>query len=203
MPPTRRKPKQVRRREIAAAALALLGERGPTAFTTAALARAVGVTTGALFRHFASLDEILDEVVRGAIERIQGTLPDPALPPLERLRRLAASRSEVLQAEPGLGWLLRSEQAAQVLPPAARRRLRDLAERTRAHVLAALCEGAAAGRVRADVDPRTLVVLFTATVHALGSGRSGRGGPEPSVVLDGLFRLLAHRGAACDGVGRG
>jgi AcrR family transcriptional regulator len=191
VPATRRKPTEQRRREIAAAALRILGEHGPTAFTTAALAEAVGVTTGALFRHFASLDEILDEVVRDAVERIEATLPPADLPPVERLRRLAALRVAALRLEPGLAWLLRSTQAARVLPARARSRLAALARRTRAVVLRAFDEARAAGTVRKDVPREALVLLFTATVHELGARPQGRGAPGPAAALDALFHVLA------------
>ena len=53
-----RKPTEVRRREIAAATLRVIGQQGASELTTANLALAVDLTPGALFRHFASLDEI-------------------------------------------------------------------------------------------------------------------------------------------------
>ena len=56
-----RKPSAERRVEIAQAVLRIIGEQGITSFTTTALAKEIGVTSGALFRHFASRDEILQE----------------------------------------------------------------------------------------------------------------------------------------------
>ena len=59
-----RKPSAERRVEIGEASLRIVGGRGVTALTTANLAREVGVTTGALFRHFDTLEDILREAVR-------------------------------------------------------------------------------------------------------------------------------------------
>ena len=110
MKPTKRKPAVERRDEIARAVLRIIGERGLTSLTIATIAAEVGVTNGALYRHFASLDEILEETVRHGVERIDATFPDPSLPPVERLLALAGNRVTLLGGDPGLAWLLRSEQ---------------------------------------------------------------------------------------------
>lgn len=193
MPPALRKPTARRREEIAAAVLALLGRGGPRALTTAALADAVGVTTGALFRHFATLDEMLEAAVALAVERLEATFPPRDLPPLARLRALARARVEALRAEPGLAWLLRSEQAVASLPAPAVRRLAAFVRRSRRTLLDTLEEAAAAGEVRRDVPPDLLLVPFTATVHALvgPGGVHARKVPRPDAVLDALFVLLA------------
>jgi AcrR family transcriptional regulator len=162
-----RRPSHERRPQIAAAALRLIGERGLPALTSAALAAEVGLTSGALFRHFPSLDGILEEAVESATQRLAATFPSPSLPARDRLFALLHSRVELLSGDPGLGWLLRSDQAYFALPPAAVARLGDLVERSRAFLLAALREGAAAGTIRSDVEPEALLVLVTGAVHAL------------------------------------
>ena len=113
MSPTLRKPAAVRREEIAQAVLRIIGERGLTSLTTSNLAAEVGLTSGALFRHFASQDEILRETTRHAVARIEATFPDEPLSPVDRLLALARNRVRVLGADPGLAWFLRSEQAAR------------------------------------------------------------------------------------------
>lgn len=164
---TTRKPSAVRREEIARAVVRIVGERGLTALTTATVADEVGVTTGALFRHVASRDEMLEEAVRLAEERIEGTFPDPSLPPLERLLELAQGRVRLLTAEPGLAWLLLSEQAFVTLPSRAVDRLRGLAERTGSYLLHALRDGVREGTIRDDVEPETLLVIVRGAIHAL------------------------------------
>jgi AcrR family transcriptional regulator len=196
MPQPNRKPAAVRREEIARAVLRIIGERGLTSVTTANLAAEVGLTTGALFRHFASQDEILREATRHAVSRIEATFPDEALPPLERLLALARNRISVLGADPGLAWFLRSDQAALALPADAARLLFDLAGRSKAFLLAALREAAAEGRIRDDISPGILLVPVLGTIHTL-IGMSGvRGRSEASAsnseqILAALLRLLS------------
>ena len=135
---TTRKPTGKRREEIARAVLRIIGEQGLTSLTTATLAAEVGVTTGALYRHFASLDEILAETVRLGVERLEATFPDESLPPLDRLVALARNRVRLLGNDPGLAWLLRSEQAYLTLPTDAAERLREIAGRSREFLLRTL-----------------------------------------------------------------
>ncbi len=196
MKATTRKPSAERREQICRAVLRIIGERGLTSFTTTALAEEVGVTSGALFRHFTSRDDILRETVRYGLERIEATFPDPALPPLERLLRLARERIRLLGSDPGLAWLLRSEQARLTLPDEAVDRLVDVVERSKAFILAALTEGAAQGSIRSDIEPEILMVPFMGTVHAVigmqGIHRLATGdlGEKPERVLEALVRLL-------------
>ena len=64
----------VRRPEIIRAARAIVVEAGPEACGTAAIARAVGVTGAALYRHFSSKDEIVAGVVVDVLEDLASAL---------------------------------------------------------------------------------------------------------------------------------
>jgi AcrR family transcriptional regulator len=190
-----RKPGGERRAEIAAAALRIIGERGVTSLSTTTLAAEIGVTSGALFRHFSSRDAILDEAVRHAVERIDAAFPDPDLPPRERLLQLARNRVRLFGSDPGLAWLLRSDQAHLTLPESAVARLRDVVARSRKYLLDAIREGVAQGSVRRDIEPEVLLVVVMGTIHALigmgGAHRHAPRRPDPAPVLSALERLIA------------
>jgi AcrR family transcriptional regulator len=195
---TRRKPTDVRRREIAEAVLRLIGERGARALTTATIAGAVEVTPGALFRHFETLDDITSAAVERAIEQVEGTFPPADLPPLERLERVVLARIAAIRQMPALAWLLLSDQVYLSIPPPAVERLRALVERSKTFLLAALREGQAQGSLRSDVAPEHMLILFTGVVHGL-SRSSGvhapspgtvPGTPRPADVVGTLFELL-------------
>lgn len=213
MAPTRRRPSAERRPEVALAALQILGSEGAEALTAARLARAVGLTSGALFRHFPSREAILEEAVRLAAERLEATFPDPALAPLERVLALARQRVALLRADAGLAWLLRSDEAALALPPAAVATLRGLAQRSQQVLREALREGAAPGTVRgavrADLPTDDLLVVVVGVIHTLagahgplrrapstgGAASGAAAGPDPDSALATLARLLAPPGA--------
>lgn len=190
-----RKPSSERRDEIARAALTIIGTRGIGSLTTASLAAEVGLSSGALFRHFANREEILEEAVCVAEAAIDDSTPDASLPPMERLRTMALNRIALLNREPGIAWLLRSEQAKLALPPAAVTRLRRTVKRSQAFMRSALDEAVSANLMRSDISTDVLQLTFSATVHALIGPPRLQGRPKtaaaPSRALDGLLALFA------------
>ncbi|MBZ0138116.1 MAG: TetR/AcrR family transcriptional regulator [Planctomycetes bacterium] len=197
MTPLTRKPTAQRRDEIVLAVLRIIGEQGLTSLSTTTLAEEVGVTTGALFRHFPSREAILEGTVDYALTRIDETFPDETLPPLERLRELAARRVRLLGANPGLSWLLRSEQAYLTLPPECAAHLRDAVRRSKRFLLDAIREGAARGDIRDDIEPEVLLVPVMGTIHALigmpgvhrPAARARR--PDADHIFLALLKMLA------------
>lgn len=196
MPTSTRKPTSVRRREISEAALRVIGEHGATALTTARLARELGLTPGALFRHYASMNEVLEAVVDLAIERVEASFPPEDLAPLERVRRLLLRRIGLITEEPGLAWLLLSDQVYLCVPGDAVDRLRALVQRSRAFLLRALEEAAERGELRGDLAPAMLLPILSGTVHALSSSRGVHSRTDtpaaarPEQVVEGLLGLL-------------
>jgi AcrR family transcriptional regulator len=83
-----------RQTELADAALLIIATRGITALTTRALAEQVGLTSGAIFKHFASLDALLEAVVERVEAVLDSTFPEDAtLSPLERLEHFIGART--------------------------------------------------------------------------------------------------------------
>lgn len=192
-----RKPKAERREQITQAVLRIIGQQGMNALNTTTLAEEVGVTTGALFRHFPTFEAILEGAVEYALARIDETFPDPDLPPLERMSQLARNRVKLLGSNPGLSWLLRSEQAYLTLPGESASRLRDVVRRSKRFVLEAIRDGAAQGSIRRDIKPEVLLVPIMGTIHALigmpGMRKiAGRGSrPDTDRILSALLQMLA------------
>ncbi|MCB9896170.1 MAG: TetR/AcrR family transcriptional regulator [Planctomycetes bacterium] len=190
-----RKPTTERREQIVQAVLHIIGDKGIAALSTGRLAREVGVTTGALFRHFATREAILQEVVLYAVARIEETFPDASLPPARRLQQLALNRVELLGNNPGLAWLLRSEQAYLSLPRDSTALLRDVVKRSRRYLLEAIREGVERGDIRADIEPEVLLVPILGTIHALvgmpGVHRAAARRSDTDRILEALLQMLA------------
>jgi AcrR family transcriptional regulator len=161
------RPTTPRRTEIADAALKVIGERGVAALTMATLASEVGVTSGALFRHFASRDEILEEVAARVVELMEASFPEPGLPPLERLRHLFLARAETVGRYAGIPRLLFSDQFAKALPESASLQIRSLVRRTRLFMLEILREAASRGEIRGDLAPEDLLVPVMGSLQHL------------------------------------
>jgi AcrR family transcriptional regulator len=184
-----------RREEIAKTVLQIIGHRGLGALSTTTLAAEIGVTSGALFRHFASRDEMLEAAVHYALQRIDATFPAASLSPLERVMGLARNRVHLLGSEPGIAWLLRSEQAYLSLPPDAVSRLREAGARSRRFLVDALADGARTGSIRNDAEPEVLVVPVMGTIHALAGMTGVHGGLSAGrrrTNVDDVLSALEH-----------
>jgi AcrR family transcriptional regulator len=185
-----------KRTEIADAALHIIGTQGIAELTMANLAKELGVSNGAPFRHFKSRDEILEAVARRVEELVGETFPDPDLPPLERLAGLFRARTEILGKEAGIARLIFSDQFTKALPPGAALHIHGLVKRTRTYLLQALREASEAGLIRRDLSPDELLVPVIGTLQHLGfltalapEGTNPRR-PDPARVLATLLILL-------------
>lgn len=188
---TTRKPTDIRRTEIADAALRVVATHGIAALSTRVLAEAVGLTTGALFKHFPSRDALLLGMAERVHELLQATYPDAALPPRERLDRLAEARLTLVSGSAGVLTLVLSEQFALALPDDAVRVLREAIAQTHAFVARAIRDGQADGSIRADVPADALALLFMGALQMTAlARRTGAVAATPHAVeaLEVLFR---------------
>lgn len=161
-----------RRPEIADAALRLIATRGVHELTVASLARELGLTGGALYRHFESTAEILEVAAARIAELLAATLPDPALPPLEWLEAFVRSRAKAVGGQAGVGRLLMSEQFALAMPKRALESLRGAVRQTVQAVSATIARGQAAGVIRRDLEALALVPVVLGAVQVLALAQS-------------------------------
>lgn len=148
----------MRQTDIADAILTVAGREGIGALTMDRLAKEVGVTSGALFRHFPSRAAMLDEAAKRAVTLLESTLPPPGPEPLERLRWFVAARSAVASKHRGIPQLVFSEQFAKALPPRGAKALRGVVRRSFEFVAEVLAEAANRGQVRRDIPPTDLAI---------------------------------------------
>src|SRR5690606_3451282 len=114
---------------------------GIAALSTRRLAAHVGLSTGAIFKHFASLEALLDAVVARVEAVLESTYPAATLPPVERLECFVAARSTAVGKQLGILRLVVSEQFLLALPKDGSARLLASVRKTRAFVLECLREG--------------------------------------------------------------
>jgi AcrR family transcriptional regulator len=151
------------------AVLTLAAQRDPGAITTVAIAEQVGVTHGALFRHFADKEAIWAAVfdwVSGALGKVVGQAFAEGRDPLETLQRVFVAHVGFVEAHPGVPRILFHElQRAGDSP--GRARLRELVLEYRRR-LAGLFEAAKKARqVDAMLDAEAAAVLFIGTVQGI------------------------------------
>src|SRR5512133_3920382 len=102
-----------RRREIADAALRVIAAHGTGRFTALAVAREVGVTDGALFRHFPSMEAIVDAAIDRVEELLFEGFPPAEEDPLDRLGAFFRRRATVIRRSPGISPLVISDELAK------------------------------------------------------------------------------------------
>jgi AcrR family transcriptional regulator len=189
-----RRATEVRQLELADAALHIIATRGIAALSTRSLAEQVGLSSGAIFRHFASLDALLDAVVTRVEAVLAATYPPEELPGLARLERFIEARSRAVGRQLGILRLVQSEQFQLALPRHGSQRLSACVQRTRAFIADCLREGQRAGEIRTDLPVETLTPIVIGTVQMLATSGARGSAADADSVRAGLLTLLAAGG---------
>jgi AcrR family transcriptional regulator len=174
-----KRPKQAteaRQASLVEAALLLASQRSPADITTADLAQAVGITQGAVFRHFSSKEAIwvavLDWTADALMARLQAAaaIANAAGPshatPLTALRAVFMAHVDFVTEHPGVPRVIFQElQHAQ--DSALKARVRTLMQRYRALVTGLLEQSHANKLLASTVDLNAAAVLFMGSVQGL------------------------------------
>ncbi|CAM5281767.1 Synthetically lethal with a defective Min system protein A OS=Afipia felis OX=1035 GN=slmA PE=4 SV=1 [Afipia felis] len=147
----------------------LAAEQNPTDITTGAIAKRMGVTQGALFRHFPSKDAILQAVMEWVSERLLTRIDkatSAAASPLDALEAAFTAHIEFISEHPGVprmlfGELQRSEQTV------AKRMAHTLIQRYGERLGRLVAEGKEGGELAATLDDKAAVTLFIGTIQGL------------------------------------
>jgi AcrR family transcriptional regulator len=163
---------EVRRAEILASALELIGERGIGALRGVDVARRLDVSPALVFYHFDSLENLALSAFRFATERdlakLDELLAESGSSPGERLR---AALREYGPTGSGASWRLWIEGwAAGLRNPTLRAVLHALDERWRNVVTKLIAEGVARGEFHTE-DPRGAAWRLTALIDGLAVQR--------------------------------
>jgi len=167
--PRQRQSAETRREETVAAVIKLASEHSPEGITTQAIATRIGVTHGALFRHFPDKTAIWRSVFDWLGTRL-GQVADAAIAsggsPLEVLERLFHAQVAFVADHPGVPRILFHElqrpagsplQAlARNIVGAYRERLKTLIQRAKD-----------AGELPIGLDEEAAAMLFLGTVQGL------------------------------------
>jgi len=177
-------PAAERRAHAVRTLLELASHTAPDAISTAAIAERMGVSHGALFRHFPNREAIWAEAVTwatGELERrfdaclevpAAATTPDPGaapLPPsgpLQQVAALMASHAGLLHQHPGLVRMLFAELQRPATSP-ARETGKAFMQRFRLRLAVLIAAAQADGDLEPDLDPHDLAALLVATQQGL------------------------------------
>lgn len=163
----RRAKTDVRRQQIVETTLALLADSPLDQLSTRQIAKGLGISQPALFRHFASRDALFLAVIEDSTARL-GQLVEAVVqskgPLLDKLQALGAALLGHLGANPGLPRLLFANVAGGSGPIFDA--LRRLYSMQSALVAELIREGQRAGEVDAAIDARDAATLFVGALQS-------------------------------------
>lgn len=167
--PSKHLPAEERRAVTVETVIELAGERNPSQITTAAIAQRMGVTQGALFRHFPDKDAILTAVMEWVAERLLARMEKAvasAPSPLAALEAMFMAHAAFVAEHPGVPRMLFGElQRAEETAP--RRMAQALIRRYGERLTRIIEQGMAAGELDAGLDTEAAAILFIGTIQGL------------------------------------
>lgn len=172
-----------RRKQIAEAALKVISESGLSRFTTAEIAKEVGVTDGAMFRHFANKEEIVLAAIDRAEEILFEDLPtDPD--PIARLRAFFFQRVSHLKKTAGITRILFSDELSHAAGPKGAQRVAEIKMRSIMFIRGCLQEAVSEGRVRngAIIEDFMMIVQGTALAFTFMARREKDQSVDPEKI---------------------
>ncbi|MBZ0106677.1 MAG: TetR/AcrR family transcriptional regulator [Sulfuricella denitrificans] len=158
-----------RQEEIIRAAVELAGEQGVESVTTQAMADAVGITQGAIFRHFPTKDMIWLGVihwVRGRLMSVLDMAADQGKDPLDSLEKMFFAHLGFVDKVPAIPKLVFTDQLLKK-NPRIKELIRSILADYETKVTALLVQSKVQNLVRQDLDEHGAAVMFTGIIQGL------------------------------------
>jgi len=191
----RRLSSEERQSEIIRVSIELAAEKGVDSVTTQDMANAMNLTQGAIFRHFASKDDIWVAVIVWVRERLMKVLDKAAADafnPLQAIELMFDAHIAFISKHPAIPRLLFSE-----LLHKKNSKLRQLIEGIisgyEAKVAGLLEQGKAQSLVSADLDTQSAAVLYIGMIQGLVMQSSIFGGKRAlQREAEKIFQIFLH-----------
>ena len=187
--PTRKNTRE-RRKEIADVAMRILTRDGQRRFTSKALAAEVGITEGAIFRHFPTMEAIADVVVERMGEELLPSLERSEKEPLDRLCGFFRHRAYLLGAKPEVARLLLSDHLAQAAGQAHAARVAAFRRKSQRFVMECLMELKEQKLLVTSVLPESAMRLVMGALMSIAQGAAPLQAARLTEVIDDLWRLI-------------
>ncbi len=174
------------------AVIDLASGMNPADITTAAISERMGLTQGALFRHFPTKDAVLQAVMESVSERLLSRIDEAVreeTAPLEALRAIFMAHVGFIESNPGVPRLLFSE-LQRTEETEAKRAVAAFLEASATRILVQLDEAKKLGLVSPDICSRSAAMSLVGSVQglviqAMLSGRVG----DIGAGADGVFAV--------------
>ena len=162
-------PADERRAATVEAVINRAAEQNPSDITTTAIAQRMGLTQGALFRHFPTKDAILEAVMTWVAERLLSRVDKAAqniTSPLAALEAVFMAHIDFVSEHPGVPRMLFGElqRPGETLP---KRMVQTLIQRYGERLRHLLERGKAIGELDANLDIEAASVSFIGSIQGL------------------------------------
>lgn len=162
-------PAEERRAVIVESVVELAGLQNPNDITTAAIAKHMNLTQGALFRHFPNKEAIWQAVMEWVAERLLTRIDRSAqgiASPLAAMEAIFISHIEFVSERPGVPRMIFGElQRAEPTP--AKRMVQTLIKGYSERLHRLLEQGKVSGELCATLDNEAAATLFIGTIQGL------------------------------------
>lgn len=167
--PRQRLSAEARKEEIIKAAVKLAGEQSVDSVTTQDMATAVGVTQGAIFRHFPTKDMIWLGVirwVRGRLMSVVDLAASQGSDPLDSLEKIFFAHLGFVDKVPAIPKLIFTDQLLKKNPK-IKELIRTILADYEAKVISLISQAKTQGLVRPDLDEHGAAVMFIGIIQGL------------------------------------
>jgi AcrR family transcriptional regulator len=194
-----------RKAQIVVEVLRLADEIGPDRLSTTDVARAIGLSQPAIFRHFPTKGALWLAVAEDIADRLRSywaAAEAGATGPQARLKALIGAQLTAIAETPALPSILFSREL-QVDNPALREVFRGLLGAFEGRLVAVIRELQAAGNLKRDASPEDVAILLTSLVQGVAirwtlGARGFALVPEGFRLFDVQMELLRAKEGACD-----
>jgi len=162
-------PADERRAVTVEAVVALAGLQNPREITTAAIAKHMKLTQGALFRHFPNKEAIWQAVMEWVAERLLARIDQSAQgieSPLAAMEAMFTGHVEFVVEHPGVPRIMFGELQRSESTP-AKRKVQALIRRYGERLHRLMDQGKASGELLPTLDNEAAATLFIGTVQGL------------------------------------
>jgi TetR/AcrR family transcriptional regulator len=168
-PHSKHLPADERRAVTVEAVVKLAAEQNPSEITTTAIAQHMGVTQGALFKHFPTKDAILQAVMEWVAERLLSRVDKAAQSspsPLASIEAMFMAHVEFIAEHPGVPRMLFGElqRAEQTVP---KRMAQTLIQRYRERLHHLIEKGKVEGELSGTLDTDAAITLLIGMIQGL------------------------------------
>ena len=162
-------PAEERRNVTVEAVVDLAGRTNPDSITTAAIAKHMNLTQGALFRHFPNKEAIWQAVMKWVAERLMARIEKAAEgieSPIETMQAMFLAHVAFVSEHPGAPRMMFGELQGSKETP-AKRMARAMLKQYAIRLNDLIEVGKSRDELRADLDSEAAATLFIGTIQGL------------------------------------